>query len=116
MRIHFLGFDLHVKTPYSIALYELMTRFAFPLCSHLKHPNPTMPISSAVSIIDLADVSLGLMWSLRNHLQEASRLATDNYPETLGTIAIVNSPPFFPTVWGWVKVSPLSVTSYISEL
>ena len=75
-----------------------------------------MPISSAVSIIDLADVSLGLMWSLRNHLQEASRLATDNYPETLGTIAIVNSPPFFPTVWGWVKVSPLSVTSYISEL
>jgi CRAL/TRIO domain len=66
-----------------------------------------MPISSAVSIIDLQDVSFNSMWSLRNHLQEASRLATDNYPETLGTIAIVNSPAFFPTVWGWVKVCSL---------
>jgi hypothetical protein len=59
-----------------------------------------------VSIIDLKDISFGSIWSLRNHLQEASRLATDNYPETLGTIAIVNSPAFFPTVWGWVKVGP----------
>lgn len=45
------------------------------------------------------------MWRLRNHLQEASRLATANYPETLGTIAVVNAPSFFPTVWGWIKVS-----------
>ena len=82
-----------------------MSRFTFPLCSHLQHPSPTTPISSTVSIIDLKDVSLATIWSLRNHLQEASRLATDNYPETLGTIAVVNSPPFFPTVWGWVKVS-----------
>lgn len=88
----------------SVALYEFMLRFAFPLCSHLPHPSPTTPISSAVSIIDLKDVSLGSIWSLRSHLQEASRLGTDNYPETLGTIVVVNSPAFFPTVWGWVKV------------
>jgi len=43
------------------------------------------------------------MWSLRNHLQQASTLATANYPETLNTIAVVNSPSFFPTVWGWIK-------------
>lgn len=86
-----------------VALYEFMLRFAFPLCSHLPHPSPTTPISSAVSIIDLKDVSLGSIWSLRSHLQEASRLGTDNYPETLGTIVVVNSPAFFPTVWGWVK-------------
>jgi hypothetical protein len=44
------------------------------------------------------------MWRFRNHLQEASRLATANYPETLGTIAVVNAPSFFPTIWGWIKV------------
>ncbi|KAJ3011324.1 hypothetical protein NUW54_g2211 [Trametes sanguinea] len=43
---------------------------------------------------------------LRAHLQEASALATANYPETLSTIAVVNSPAFFPTVWGWIKVRP----------
>jgi len=43
------------------------------------------------------------MWVLRSHLQQASTLATANYPETLNTIAIVNSPAFFPTIWGWIK-------------
>ncbi|KAI9064652.1 CRAL/TRIO domain-containing protein [Trametes sanguinea] len=48
-------------------------------------------------------VSLPALWQLRAHLQEASALATANYPETLSTIAVVNSPAFFPTVWGWIK-------------
>jgi len=86
-----------------IVLYELMARFCFPLCTALPHPSSPTPISSTTSIIDLEGVSLASMWRLRNHLQEASRLATANYPETLGTIAVVNSPSFFPTVWGWIK-------------
>jgi hypothetical protein len=49
-------------------------------------------------------VSLGMMWSLRRHLQQASELATAHYPETLHTIAVVNAPSFFPTVWSWIKV------------
>ncbi|KAI1793227.1 CRAL/TRIO domain-containing protein [Ganoderma leucocontextum] len=86
-----------------IALHEFMTRFVLRLCSHLpRHVEPT-PISSVTTIIDLADVSLSLLWSLRSHLQEASTLATANYPETLSTIVVVNTPSFFPTVWGWIK-------------
>ena len=49
-------------------------------------------------------MSLGALWSFRSHLQDSSRLATANYPETLHAIAVVNSPSFFPTVWGWIKV------------
>lgn len=84
-----------------------MTLFTFPLCSSLPHPSspsftPT-PISSTNSIIDLSAVSFSSLWKLRNHLQEASRLATANYPETLGMVVVVNSPSFFPTVWGWIK-------------
>lgn len=89
-----------------------MTLFTFPLCSSLPHPSsspsftPT-PISSTNSIIDLSAVSFSSLWKLRNHLQEASRLATANYPETLGMVVVVNSPSFFPTVWGWIKVTSL---------
>ncbi|KAH9829628.1 CRAL/TRIO domain-containing protein [Rhodofomes roseus] len=86
-----------------VALYETMTRFVLRLCSHLPHATSPTPISSVTTIIDLENVSLGAIWSLRGHLQEASALATANYPETLSTIAVVNSPSFFPTVWSWVK-------------
>jgi len=86
-----------------VALYEVMTKLVFPLCSQLPHSTSPTPISSVTTIIDLEKVSLGMLWNWRKHLQEASTLATANYPETLSTIAIVNSPSFFPTVWGWIK-------------
>src|SRR5712671_4854205 len=94
-----------------------MSRFILPFCSALPHPSPPpssstessstlplTPITSTTSIIDLGGVSLGLMWSLRRHLQQASELATAHYPETLHRIAIINAPAFFPTVWSWIKV------------
>ncbi|THH14014.1 hypothetical protein EW146_g6271 [Bondarzewia mesenterica] len=88
-----------------VALWEFMSQFTLPLCSALPHPGaPVTPISAVTSIIDLSNVSLGTMWSLRHHLQQASELATAHYPETLHTIAVVNAPVFFPTVWGWIKV------------
>jgi len=80
-----------------------MTRFVLPLCTDLPHPAASTPISSVTTIIDLQDVSFGSMWTLRNHLQQASTLATANYPETLNNIAVVGAPYFFPTIWGWIK-------------
>jgi len=86
-----------------VALYEFMTRFTMPLCSHLPHSMSPTPISSVTTIIDFEDCGLTSLWTLRGHLQEASTMATANYPETLHTIAVVNTPSFFPTVWGWIK-------------
>jgi len=85
-----------------IALYEGLIRFILPLCSFLPHATET-PITCVVTILDLQDVTIGSMWNLRNHLSVVSKLATANYPETLNTIAIVNAPIFFPTMWGWIK-------------
>ena len=93
-----------LSTVSSIALNELMIQFTFPLCSHLPHVTSPIPISSTTTIIDLENVSFSSMWRLRHHLQEASSLSTANYPETLHSIAIVNSPSFFPTIWNWIKV------------
>lgn len=85
------------------ALYELVTRIMLPLCSHLSHPSEPTPISSVTTLIDLDQVSLRTMWNLRSHLQTASTLATAHYPETLHETIVVNSPSFFPTVWGWIS-------------
>ncbi|KAJ6511963.1 CRAL/TRIO domain-containing protein [Mycena vitilis] len=85
-----------------IALYEWLTDFIMPLCSFLPHPTQT-PITCVVTIIDLQGVSIGSMWTLRSHLSESATLATANYPETLSTIAVINAPSFFPTIWGWIK-------------
>lgn len=30
-------------------------------------------------------------------------MATAHYPETLDTTVVINSPAFFPTIWGWIK-------------
>jgi len=86
-----------------IALYEVMMRFVSPFCTYLPHAIAPTPVSAVTSIIDLGDSSLRQLWALRSHLQEASELATANYPETLGTVVIINCPSFFPTIWGWVK-------------
>ncbi|KAF6755970.1 CRAL-TRIO domain-containing protein [Ephemerocybe angulata] len=86
-----------------IGLYEQMIKFSFRLCSYLPHPTSPLPVSASTSIIDLGDASFSSMFRLRNHFQEASKLATANYPETLGSIVIVNAPSFFPTVWSWIK-------------
>ncbi|KAF5337482.1 hypothetical protein D9758_013604 [Tetrapyrgos nigripes] len=61
------------------------------------------PITSTVSIIDLANISLSSLWSLRSHLQEASKLANANYPETLHAIVVVNVPGWWGKIWGLVK-------------
>ncbi|KAF7368765.1 CRAL/TRIO domain-containing protein [Mycena venus] len=85
-----------------IALYEGLVGFILPLSSFLPHPTKT-PITCVTTIVDLQDVSIGGLWSLRGHINECTKLATANYPETLNTIAIVNAPVFFPTIWGWIK-------------
>ncbi len=36
-------------------------------------------------------------------MQQASTLANANYPETMSTTWVINAPPFFSTVWGWIK-------------
>ncbi|KAF8593774.1 CRAL/TRIO domain-containing protein [Ceratobasidium sp. AG-I] len=92
-----------------IALYEYMLKFAFALCTALPPPESdstsAIPshIAQATTIIDMNGTTLRQLLQFRNHLQEASTLATANYPETLGMIFVVGAPGWWSTVWGWVK-------------
>lgn len=83
-----------------IALTELLCRFILPLCCDLRGDNS---VDCVTTIIDLEGVSLTSLWSLKSHLQQSIKLTSDNYPETINTICVVNSPSFFPAIWSWVK-------------
>lgn len=96
------------------ALYENLTRFAQPLCTHLTsdRDHPHVPITLSTNIVDVSGVSLRQFWNLKAHMQSASTLATAHYPETLDRIFIIGAPYFFSTVWGWIKrwFDPITVS------
>ncbi|KAF7538756.1 hypothetical protein G7054_g2669 [Neopestalotiopsis clavispora] len=86
------------------ALYENLTRFVQPLSTECTdRENATTPITLSTNIVDISHVSLRMFWNLKSHMQLASQLATSHYPETLDRIFIIGAPPFFSTVWGWIK-------------
>lgn len=64
---------------------------------------PPSQVTSVISVVDLSGISLTQLWNIRSHLQQASTLATANYPETLNSIFVLNAPAFFPTAWNWFK-------------
>lgn len=70
------------------ALYENMLQFVLPLMSTLDRPNPECPITQGTNIVDISGVGLKQFWNLKGHMQEASVLATANYPETLDRIFV----------------------------
>ncbi|KAK4208159.1 SEC14 cytosolic factor [Rhypophila decipiens] len=95
------------------ALYENLTRFAQPLCTHLPdREHAHVPITLSTNIVDVSGVSLRQFWNLKAHMQAASTLATAHYPETLDRIFIIGAPYFFSTVWGWIKrwFDPITVS------
>jgi hypothetical protein len=101
------------------ALYHNLLNFVLPFVSSLERPNPEIPVTNSTNIVDISGVGLTQFWNLKNHMQDASVLATAHYPETLDRIfvscpssyptltkrpsQIIGAPNFFPTVWSWIK-------------
>ncbi|RMD42823.1 hypothetical protein DV735_g2309, partial [Chaetothyriales sp. CBS 134920] len=85
------------------ALYQNLLYFVMPFVSTLERPHPEVPVTTSTNIVDVSGVGLAQFWNLKNHMQDASTLATAHYPETLDRIFIVGAPSYFPTVWGWIK-------------
>lgn len=86
------------------ALYEDMVNFVMPLCTAVSNRKyPDAPISLCCNLVDVSGVGLKSFWNLKDHMLNASVLATAHYPETLDRIIIVGTPSFFPMVWGWIQ-------------
>jgi hypothetical protein len=74
------------------ALYHNLLNFVLPFVSTLERPNPEIPVTNSTNIVDIQGVGLTQFWNLKNHMQDASVLATAHYPETLDRI-FVSRPP-----------------------
>ena len=59
-----------------------------PFCSTLERPSPEIPITTTCNIVDISGVGLAQFWNLKQHMQDASVLATAHYPETLDRIFV----------------------------
>ena len=71
------------------ALYENLLQFVMPLCSAIPdRPFAETPVSQSNNIVDIAGVGLKQFWNLKQHMQDASTLATAHYPETLDRIFV----------------------------
>lgn len=62
--------------------------------------------------MDVSGIGVMQFWSLKGHIHTLAYLASAHYPETLGAIFIVGAPPFFSTVFGWIKgwLDPVTVS------
>lgn len=70
------------------ALYHNLLNFVLPFVSSLERPNPEIPVTNSTNIVDISGVGLTQFWNLKNHMQDASVLATAHYPETLDRIFV----------------------------
>lgn len=74
------------------ALYHNLLNMVLPMCSTLERPNPEIPVTNSTNIVDISGVGLTQFWNLKQHMQDASVLATAHYPETLDRIFVGVSP------------------------
>ena len=76
------------------ALYENLLNFALPLASGIPgRQYPETPVSQSNNIVDISGVGLKQFWNLKQHMQDASTLATAHYPETLDRIFVSLASP-----------------------
>ncbi|TDL15807.1 hypothetical protein BD410DRAFT_796010 [Rickenella mellea] len=87
--------------------YERFLKERLPACSLAAGH----PIETSCTILDLKGVGLKAFWSVKDYVQDASRVGQNYYPETMGKFYIINAPWMFATVWSVIKawLDPVTV-------
>jgi hypothetical protein len=68
---------------------DYLLRFVIPLCSAMQdRPDRHLPVTSAVYLADLDNISFRLAWNLRTFAQQISTLLATCYPEVVDTIYV----------------------------
>eukprot|EP00963_Diacronema_lutheri_P001597 scaffold102_cov340-Pavlova_lutheri.AAC.54 len=85
---------------YHIREYEKLVRYKFPACSMRSGRH----IDQTLTILDLRDVLVSQFNSdARNLLKNIAAIDSDNYPEMMGRMVIINAPTSFKMVYAVVK-------------
>ncbi|KAJ5160713.1 uncharacterized protein N7482_007717 [Penicillium canariense] len=84
--------------------HDSLNRLVLPLCSMMTdRPNPLVPITSSIYLVDASGLGLKQGWSLRYFAQEISWLLSTCYPETIQRVFVCNAPSYFSTIWKYLK-------------
>ncbi|KAJ8122324.1 hypothetical protein ONZ43_g1450 [Nemania bipapillata] len=88
----------------AITSLDYLTRFVLPLCSTMAdRPNPHLPVSNAVYLVDITYVSIRQAWNIRGYAQNITGLLATCYPEVVDKIYLLNAPPSFARIWAFIK-------------
>ena len=97
---------------YWIQSYESLIWKKIPACEKKGGKNPPSSSNGSCSlaplqtltILDIKGIGLSQLNSkVREFISVTSKIASDNYPEILGAMYIVNSPTVFPIIWNAIK-------------
>jgi hypothetical protein len=73
----------------AIAFHETLTRFVLPLCTWMRdRPDPHIPVTSAVYLVDVSSFGLKQAFELRNYAQDISKLLATSFPEVVDTVYV----------------------------
>ena len=96
-----------------IQSYEDLIWKKIPACTKRGGRNPHVPgvpdpshLASlqTLTIMDLKGLGMSqFSMKVKEFIVATSKLASENYPEVLGTMYIVNSPAIFPMIWNGIK-------------
>jgi hypothetical protein len=80
--------------------FEELLYFRYPACSAVTG----VRIEQSLTISDLKDLSMSsINKKIYALLKQASALTSDNYPENMGNMFVVNAPWAFTAVWSVCK-------------
>lgn len=69
--------------------HDNLIRFILPLCSMMTdRPNPSVPVTNSICVVDGTNLGLKQAWGLRFFAQEISWLLSTCYPETIERIFV----------------------------
>lgn len=69
--------------------HDNLIRFILPLCSMMTdRPNPSIPVTNSIYVVDASNLGLKQSWGLRSFAQEISWLLSTCYPETIERVFV----------------------------
>ncbi|KAF9267442.1 CRAL/TRIO domain-containing protein [Marasmius fiardii PR-910] len=109
LNVHRLG-GMNLKKLYStctperhwqtvLANAESLTREVIPSAARA-HGKPD---SAVFVVVDLEGFGLNQFWQMKGLVQKSFHMSQDYYPETMGSLVVVNAPASFTLIWSIVK-------------
>ncbi|PWY72596.1 CRAL/TRIO domain protein [Aspergillus eucalypticola CBS 122712] len=96
--------------------FDSLTRFVLPLCTAMSdRPDPTIPVTKSIYIVDASAISLKQAWDLRDFARDISWILSTCYPETIDRIIVGNAPFYFAKIWAFMKnfVDPITADKLV---